>query len=459
MRLQLEMPFGHETARRYAADAVSVMLGVEWHLTLSDRSDISISLSGSPITLIMPDRFFGFWKDETPVAELLPASRPVTWTPPLDDLDLVTASVPVLFGDRLDKAADECFLPLDIFGSAFFMLSRFEEVARPVEDIHQRFPASASLAASAGFLERPLLDEYVEILWAYMHRLWPAAERQVRRGSTRVSCDVDTPFDPTIRSLGVLSRTLAGDLLRRRSPIEAAKRTRRYLDRLAGQHSRDPFHTFDWYVDICERAGLKAAFYFISDRTNPAFDAVYDIDSKPITTLMAWLHDAGHEIGTHGSFETFRNGAQILREKTMMVAAAASTGRDIVINGNRQHYLRWDVRQTPDYLDAAGYLYDTTGGYADRPGFRFGTAKPFKMWSWTRHTSLPLLQYPLIVMEASVIDDSYLGLDHSPEGLDLIMTMKRRALRFGGDFSLLWHNSHLMTAEDRDLFSTIVLSP
>ena len=37
-------------------------------------------------------------------------------------------------------------LGADLFGSAMFMLSRYEEIARPEPDRHERFPATASLA-------------------------------------------------------------------------------------------------------------------------------------------------------------------------------------------------------------------------------------------------------------------------------------------------------------------------
>lgn len=43
---------------------------------------------------------------------------------------------------------------------------------------HDRFPATASLAYRAGFLDRPQIDEYLEILWAAMRRLWPGLQRK-----------------------------------------------------------------------------------------------------------------------------------------------------------------------------------------------------------------------------------------------------------------------------------------
>ena len=73
----------------------------------------------------------------------------------------------VLEGVRgVDIAERRIEVPLDIFGSAFFMLTRYEEMVITERDTHGRFPARASIAYREGLLERPIVDEYLELLWA-----------------------------------------------------------------------------------------------------------------------------------------------------------------------------------------------------------------------------------------------------------------------------------------------------
>ena len=55
-------------------------------------------------------------------------------------------------------------------------------------------------------------------------------------------------------------------------------------------------------------------------------------------------------------------------------------------------------------------------------------------------------------MECSVISDRYMGLGYSEEAFDLMLRLKERALRFGGDFTFLWHNSHFLNPEDWEFF-------
>jgi len=53
----------------------------------------------------------------------------------------------------------------DLIASSFFMLSRYEEVLVSEMDKFGRFPAQASVAYKAGVLHRPVVDEYIDLLW------------------------------------------------------------------------------------------------------------------------------------------------------------------------------------------------------------------------------------------------------------------------------------------------------
>ena len=57
------------------------------------------------------------------------------------------------------------------------MLSRYEEYVDSSRDVHDRFPAKASLAYKEGFLDQPIINEYIELLFACMLCLWPNIKR------------------------------------------------------------------------------------------------------------------------------------------------------------------------------------------------------------------------------------------------------------------------------------------
>ena len=365
-------------------------------------------------------------------------------------------SLPVIYGsaennELFNDYSNSLSLPIDVFGSVFFMLSRYEEVVNNTLDNHHRFPGLASIAFKSGFLEQPIVDQYVELLWLAMKSLWSQIQRKETCGKTWVTCDVDVPFDTRFNSLGNIIRTLAGDILRRRNFYQFSNSVKSLFENIRGTY-KDPFNTFDWYMATCEKYGHRATFYFIADHSAGAIDGNYSINEPKVKELIKNISDRGHEICLHGSYNTFNNPEQIKKERNRLLAVCENLGLGSEVKGNRQHYLRWDTVQTPDHLEAAGFEYDATGSFADMPGFRYGTARPFKMWSWKKNSPLNLIQRPLIVMECSVLAERYLGLGYSLDSIDKILQLKESALKFGGDFTLLWHNSHFLNTEDQYFF-------
>ena len=371
--------------------------------------------------------------------------------------DLTAKSVPILWGHPgfLHTPQGDGQLRLDVIGSIFFMLSRYEELVKATRDQNDRFPAAASLAVERGFLYRPIVDEYVEILWSAMMKVWPQLPRSSAAGAMVVTCDVDEPYERWISSPWLLAQGLAGALLRRRSVSCAGRRLKNAWYSRRGRFQFDPNWNFTWYMRTLESHGHRGIFYFIPTSGSTQFDCTYSLTERRMQELLKLVSARGHQIGMHGSYTTYRNAALLKRERTSLINACTSAGAAAAVSGNRQHYLRWDASQTADHLEHAGFTYDSSGGYPDNPGFRYGTARTFPMWSWVRQRPLKLRQHPLIVMEGSVI--SYLKLGYSAEAFDLMRVLKKTALKYG-DFTMLWHNSSLSTPEDVDLFREILVA-
>ena len=391
---------------------------------------------------------------------LKPQSMPVlplaNWTPEDDGIkaNLILPSVPVLYGSPgIANNGNHIHLNLDIFGSTFFMLSRYEELIIKNRDNHDRFPSYASVAFKANFLNRPIVDEYLEILWACLSQLWPDLKRKHYQPKTFITCDVDQPYDCTVETFSKLIKVCAGDLIKRRSLTEMLKRINRYVFNKLGIYKFDRNYTFDFYMDVCEQAGLKAAFYFIPSSKEPT-NGCYEITDKKIINLIKKIDARGHEIGIHGSYQTYQDQEKILQQKILVEETFKKVGINQKIRGNRQHYLRWDSAVTPDYLDAAGFEYDTSGSYADRPGFRYGTCKKFSMWGWQNKKKLNLKQQPLIVMECSVAD--HMGLEYTDDASKVMQDLKQKCQLFSGTFALLWHNSELQNEKQINMFKEII---
>ncbi|NLD97959.1 MAG: hypothetical protein GX635_12630, partial [Synergistaceae bacterium] len=272
---------------------------------------------------------------------------------------------------------DTVRLHFDLLGSAFYILTRMEEIKSPVRDAHDRFPASASHALIHGYLHRPVVDEYVEILWRCIQHLWPSAERKRNIFRTMVTHDVDAPFEYLFRPAWRAARLFGGDILRRRDTGLAFRRASRWFDvKYLGNWQKDPYDTFETIMDISESHGLKSAFYFLSGVSSSWDGEYYDLKHPRIAALMKKINDRGHEIGYHGSYTTYRDAERTRREVRALKEAAARLGVEQTTWGGRQHYLRWNAPATWRNYAEAGLNYDTTLSYADHAGFRCGTCHP-----------------------------------------------------------------------------------
>ena len=460
--LKIKIPSLCQNEQQYVLDILlGEFLGLAFEVESYHGDEIEITrpdCSASSSKLKLDASFF----HKAHEAWLKPESMPVlpltTWVPEQDgfNVNLSEPKVPVLYGQPgLIKNGDHLHLNLDIFGSAFFMLSRYEELVTKDRDNHDRFPAARSVACKASFLNRPIVNEYLEIFWQCLILLWPDLERKSLESQTFVSCDVDQPYDCTVETMPRMLRTCAADLLKRKSPQEMLKRINRYFFNKLGIYHFDRNYTFDWYMTVCEKAGIKAAFYFIPTSKEPQ-NGCYEVTDKKVIKLMQKIDARGHEIGVHGSYQTYRDKTKMEQQKQLVEQALIQAGINQKIRGNRQHYLRWDSEFTPDYLDATGFEYDTSGSYADCPGFRFGTSNEFSMWGWQSQTKLNLRQRPLIVMECSVISGSYMGLGYGQEAEALMMQLKKTSIESAGNFALLWHNSHFQRIQDKDLFKKVI---
>jgi len=131
---------------------------------------------------------------------------------------------------RIQVHPEKIEINFDILGSACYILTRTEEMTNSTRDEHDRFPAYASHAYQNDYLHRPIVDEYVEILWWCMKQLWPRLERKPRKFRMLLSHDVDVPFAEAFSSPKRILRSLGGDIVNRERIFQAWQ-----LQRLLGE--------------------------------------------------------------------------------------------------------------------------------------------------------------------------------------------------------------------------------
>ena len=299
--LRIKIPKLCQSEQEYVLDILlGEFLGLAVDVETYEGDVIEITKPSQTSKFTLDASFF----NKAHQAWLKPESMPdlplATWNPAKEGIkaNIVEPSVPVLYGQPgLVKNAELLHLNLDIFGSAFFMLSRYEELITKDRDNHDRFPAWASVALKANFLDRPVVNEYLEILWQCLQQLWPDLERKERKAHNVITCDTDWPFDPAAYCFKSAMKKAARLLIKEKKPMTALEAGWRFIATKYGIEIRCSYReVISWMMDVNEAAGNRVAFYFITHNTSK-FDTAEDFDSPKMRSLFREIANRGHEMG------------------------------------------------------------------------------------------------------------------------------------------------------------------
>lgn len=445
--------------REYVLDAVfDGFLGLDHRSETEDRDDIEIRLGDGSV--VLPDLLLDAAHDRSP-AELEPPEPPIaTWDPdgPFSEA-AVAPGLPVPFGRRLDGDVwarvdgRRVELGLDVLGTAFFMLSRLEEVASDARDDHGRFPAQASLAHRAGFLDRPIVDEHVEVLRIAMEQ---AADRSLPRPgrfAVRPTHDLDHPWDLVDRPTAEAIRDVARDLVERGDPTGAADRLARLALVRLGRPGADPFATWDVLMEESEARGVRSTFHVRADPTGDPGRPPPSPDDPRFGQILQAITDRGHRIGLHPSFAASDDPDRLVDEADRLRDALSGLGIDAPVESNRMHYLRFRAPGTWRALERAGVAEDSSVMYPTRAGFRSGTCHPHPVFDVEERRTLDVVERPPIVMDATLL--GHMDLDRGSARQEA-WGLRERCRRVAGEWTVVWHNDRLRRRADRRLYREVL---
>jgi len=144
------------------------------------------------------------------------------------------------------------------------------------------------------------------------------------------------------------------------------------------------------------------------------------------------LVDEGWEVGLHAGYASHNDSGRLAREKALLESALS--GCRVV--GVRMHYLRFAYPDTWLAVEVAGFKYDTTLAFPDRPGFRNGMCYPFHPVVDDR--VLGMLEIPLAVMDTTFW--GYMRVQPG-EAFEMIKGLVDHVEKVGGVLTVLWHNN------------------
>lgn len=190
---------------------------------------------------------------------------------------------------------------------------------------------------------------------------------------------------------------------------------------------------FDHYIEI--EKDLNPTFFIIPFKNRAGKNipgqksnrraTQYDIND--IKSEVQWLISNGCEIGLHGidAWWDAKKGYEEFKQ------ISAITGNSDI--GVRMHWLFFN-NESPQILEKAGFLYDSTLGYNDAVGYRSGTTQVFRPVNAKK-----LLEVPLNFQDTALFYPKRMDLTES-RAFDLAKLLLNNAKTYGGVLTINWHH-------------------
>ncbi len=323
----------------------------------------------------------------------------------------------------------EQIYPFDWFSLLFYLASRYEEYLPYEADQWGRFPASSSAAHQAGFLQRPLLQEWALDFAQRLLTHYPHLVLQPPQYQFTPTYDIDHAFAFHAKPLWRQAGAFARHLLRR-----DATALKRHLQTLR-QVQQDPYNVYEYLDDLAQTHQLKPLYFWLWDYG--PHDKILP-HTSPALQVLIQRHAQHYAVGIHPSFGSNASLEQLRKEYQRLQGLLQQP-----VTRSRQHYLRLHLPTTYRRLLALGVTDDYTLGYAQALGFRASLALPYHWYDLERETPTRLRLHPFAIMDVTL--NTYLGL--SPEAAqDAARPVVAACRQVGGHLMTIWHNSSLCEA-------------
>jgi hypothetical protein len=336
--------------------------------------------------------------------------------------------IPFLFnnGDKEDvltKKDNQVIVNYDIVASAFYFLSGWNEYTSADKDDFSRVKYESTLIHKLKIDGIPVVDYYFDILGDAISQITGEASKNIWQEH---SFAVALTHDIDVCKRAWLEGSFSEFKKKRFLSIPKLM-----LNRLFGN---DDWFNFSKIVGLERKYNANSTFYFLprKGKVKEWKNADYDILSPGIKKVIQGLRGNGNEIGVHGSFGTHTN-SELLQQDIARIP-------DQPIEGNRFHFLMFDVCASASVLENAGVKYDTSIGFAEQIGFRRGTCFPFYLYNFEKNEISPVLEIPLMVMDASLMFKKYMGLSQQ-DSVSAVIALIEEVKKFNGVLNILWHNT------------------
>lgn len=288
-------------------------------------------------------------------------------------------------------------VPFDIFSAIFFLIARYEEYYSFTPDKHSRYPATDSILYKNNWLERPLVDEWIEQLRQLLHAKGIVTSSP--SFSYTPTYDIDIAWSHKNKGItrtvgGIMRAVLSGRL------NDVAQRIRSLFN-----ENQDPYYSFEEIAALHKKYQYTPVYFVLAALHTGAFDKNISPSHPAMKQLIQRLAHEG-VLGIHPSYNMNSTPYLLLEEKGLLEKISG-----IRITQSRQHYIRLWFPATYRQLIEAGITDDHSMGYGTHLGFRAGTANTFKWYDLENETATTLYVHPFCFMDSTARHELNLSAD------------------------------------------------
>lgn len=323
------------------------------------------------------------------------------------------------------KVGKESVFTFDPFAASFYLISRYEEYLPHIKDQHERFIASESLAFQHHFLDKPLVNIWINLIAKKIEAYYEEFKFPKREFKYISTIDIDNAY--AYKNKGF--NRIAGGLLK------ALIKEHNFIERLKVLFGKkpDPYDTFDYQFQIHKKYNISPIYFFllgdydVNDKNIP-------VKNKSFQSLIKSVADY-YKVGIHPSYASNKN-VEILEKEIKRLQSI--THRNIT--KSRQHFLKLNFPHTYRNLIDNDIQTDFTMGYAEKSGFRASICSPYFFYDLDTEVETKLQVYPFTIMEATYQYYENYSIDKI---IEKITELIHKVKEVNGTFVSVWHNESL----------------
>jgi len=330
-------------------------------------------------------------------------------------------TAPVFFGDQKrfnENVVVNGQVQFDVYLNSFLLISGLQEWLCETKDKQDRFPYSESIQSKVDFIKIPAATIYFEFLAEAIRAKGHQCDPIDFNENVIFTHDIDQVRSGWFEDVG--------HYIKNPSFKAVFGIARAILGKITG--TKDSYYYALLKMEaIDKKYNLPAISFMMAEKSHD--DADHHLEN-----LSPLWQGEQQRIGLHPGFFTYNNKANFVKQLDK-VEALYKRSEKIV----RQHYLKYDVKQTTAIHEELKITEDYTLGFAEQHGFRNSIATPFYLYRFDEKRASKVLEIPLYFMDGTL--HHYMK-DNSTEGKDQVVAeIKQLHDELNISFSVLFHNS------------------